>query len=66
MKDILWSEVKVGEIVRVDKDEEIPADMLIIHSIKDVVFISTMNLDGETNLKERILAFDNINETNMM
>jgi P-type E1-E2 ATPase len=50
--------VKVGDIIRVEKDQEIPADLLCINSIKDVVFISTMNLDGETNLKERTLPFD--------
>lgn len=55
----------MGEIVRVEKDEEIPADLLIVYSLKDVVYISTMNLDGETNLKERTLAFEEINESNM-
>jgi phospholipid-translocating ATPase len=57
--------VKVGEIIRVEKDEEIPADLLVIYSPKDLVFISTMNLDGETNLKERILGVDEINEGNL-
>ena len=55
-KETLWSKVKVGQIVRVDKDEEIPADLLIISAPKDIVFVSTMNLDGETNLKDRELA----------
>jgi magnesium-transporting ATPase (P-type) len=36
-----------------------------VYAPKDVVFISTMNLDGETNLKERTLAFDNINERSL-
>jgi magnesium-transporting ATPase (P-type) len=39
------------------KDEEIPADVLCIKAPKDTVFVSTMNLDGETNLKERKLPF---------
>lgn len=46
------------------KDEEIPADMLLLSSLKDVVFISTMNLDGETNLKERMLPFDILGDEN--
>ena len=29
--------------------------MLLIGSVKDVVFVDTMNLDGETNLKEKLL-----------
>ena len=60
-----WSNVKVGQIIKVKKDEEIPADLLIIMAPKDVVFISTMNLDGETNLKERTLPFDSIKPDNI-
>jgi phospholipid-transporting ATPase len=60
-KEILWSDVKIGDIVKVIKDEEIPADLLCLSAPKDVVYISTMNLDGETNLKERVLPFDNVN-----
>ena len=48
--------MKVGDIVRVEKDEEVPADLLLIKAPKDIVFVSTMNLDGETNLKDRELA----------
>jgi magnesium-transporting ATPase (P-type) len=53
----MWSEVKVGDIVKVDKDCEFPADLLLIHApnAKDLVFVDTMNLDGETNLKERFV-----------
>ena len=50
----------MGQILRVEKDEEIPADLLCICAPKDVVFISTMNLDGETNLKERTLPFSEV------
>jgi len=50
----------VGDFVRVEKDEEVPADLLLVNAPKDIVFISTMNLDGETNLKDRELALTNI------
>ena len=53
-----WSDIKVGDIVKVLKDEEVPADLLLINAPKDIVFVSTMNLDGETNLKDRELAFN--------
>ena len=46
--------------MKVEKDEEIPADLLLINSVKDIVFISTMNLDGETNLKDRELVLDTV------
>ena len=57
-----WLDIKVGDIVKVEKDEEVPADLLLIHASKDVVFVSTMNLDGETNLKDRELCVTTLNE----
>jgi len=55
-----WQELKVGDIVKVEKDQEIPADLLVIQAPKDIVFVSTMNLDGETNLKDRELAVNTL------
>jgi magnesium-transporting ATPase (P-type) len=49
----------------VEKDEEIPADLLVCTAIKDLVFISTMNLDGETNLKERMVPFEMLTVDNL-
>jgi len=39
----------------VQKDTEFPADILLLHAFqnKDIVYVDTMNLDGETNLKEK-------------
>jgi phospholipid-translocating ATPase len=51
----------VGQILKITKDEQIPADILCIAApkqCKNIVYISTMNLDGETNLKERVIPFD--------
>jgi phospholipid-transporting ATPase len=50
----------VGDIVKVCEDEPFPADLIYIASSNPdgVSFINTMNLDGETNLKERV-ALDN-------
>ena len=66
VKEVLWSEVRVGDIVQVLKDEEIPADLLLCNAPQDVVFVSTMNLDGETNLKERVLGTTDIKDVKMM
>jgi len=51
-----WQEIKVGDLVKVEKNKEIPADLLLVSAPKDVVFVSTINLDGETNLKSKLLA----------
>ena len=51
-----WKNVKQGDIVKVMKDESFPADLLFLYSKTDVIFVDTMNLDGETNLKPKVLA----------
>lgn len=50
-----WEDIQKGNIVKFLKDQEAPADILILHSSNKsgVVNVDTMNLDGETNLKEK-------------
>ena len=64
-EDRVWSEIRIGDIVKVEKDNEVPADLLLITAPKDIVFVSTMNLDGETNLKDRELAVTTVKEKHL-
>ncbi|KAK8686269.1 hypothetical protein V6N13_125296 [Hibiscus sabdariffa] len=50
-----WMDLKVGDIVKVEKDEFFPADLILLSSSYDeaICYVETMNLDGETNLKQK-------------
>ena len=55
-----WSDIKIGNMIKVKKDEIIPADLLVLcSSNKDSAFyLQTANLDGESNLKQRETLID--------
>ncbi len=50
-----WSDLQVGKIIKVKKNEMIPADILVIKSSEDtgLCYLETTNLDGESALKPR-------------
>lgn len=68
---VKWREIQVGDIIKLKRDENIPADMVLLYSdgTNGIAYIETMALDGETNLKgkqapsslaKRCLSEDNI------
>jgi len=50
-----WHNLHVGHVVKIHRDEAIPADIVLLHSdgANNIVYIETMALDGETNLKNK-------------
>ncbi|KAJ2376788.1 hypothetical protein IW150_001773, partial [Coemansia sp. RSA 2607] len=50
-----WENVQVGDLLRIEKDEWIPADCVVIAStgFDGTCFVETAALDGETTLKQK-------------
>ena len=59
-RNIKWSDLKIGNLIKIKKDEIIPADLFVLcSSNKDGSFyLQTTNLDGESNLKQREVIMD--------
>ncbi|KAK7313723.1 hypothetical protein VNO77_38918 [Canavalia gladiata] len=50
-----WKDVRVGEVVKINVNETIPCDIVLLSTSDPtgVAYVQTLNLDGESNLKTR-------------
>ena len=50
-----WKDIRVGDFVKLKRDDAAPADLVLLHAhgTDDTAYIETMALDGETNLKSK-------------
>ncbi|KAL6255347.1 hypothetical protein P5V15_013685 [Pogonomyrmex californicus] len=52
LQDIYCEQIVVGDLVKVCRDEDVPCDIVLLHSeTRGCCYVTTSNLDGETNLK---------------
>ncbi|XP_011879867.1 PREDICTED: probable phospholipid-transporting ATPase IF isoform X2 [Vollenhovia emeryi] len=51
-QDIYCEQIMVGDLVKVSRDEDVPCDIVLLYSeTPGCCYVTTSNLDGETNLK---------------
>ena len=48
-----WADIKVGNVIRLERDDPVPADMVLLHAEAGSAYMETMALDGETSLKNK-------------
>lgn len=50
-----WRDLRVGDIIRLSRDEDVPADVIILHADGEngLTYVETVALDGESNLKPK-------------
>ena len=59
-QDESWKNIKVGQVIKVNKNERFPADLILLKSSdpSGIAYVETMSLDGETNLKHKQAVAD--------
>jgi len=57
LQTVKWETLRVGDVIKVENKQYFPCDVFLIGSKdpKGIAYIETKNLDGETNLKHKVV-----------
>lgn len=58
-------DIRVGDLVTVFNNQEVPADLLLINVGQKNAFFDTVNLNGETNLSPKYSISRNVNTSEL-
>jgi P-type E1-E2 ATPase len=47
----VWTEIKVGDLILVGRNETFPADCLLIYTPQTSIYVDTSKIDGEFGIK---------------
>eukprot|EP00347_Sterkiella_histriomuscorum_P000659 403374990 len=63
-----WEDISPGQIIKIQKEDLIPADTLLLYSSSSsgIAYVDTLNLDGETNLKDKTALLENYEDRRMV
>ena len=66
-KKIKWSKIKVGDLVFLEKNDRVPADLILLSTSNKngISYIDTSTLDGEKHLKPREVLKETFNCINV-
>ena len=58
IKDVLWEDIAIGDIVQLSDNEMIPCDMVVLSTSQEQnqCYVQTSNIDGETSLKTKFAS----------
>jgi len=57
LQSVKWESLRVGDVIKVENKQFFPCDVFLLGSKdpKGIAYIETKNLDGETNLKHKVV-----------